>query len=331
MAYALVIGAGLAGCTTALQMANLGMDVILVEKNDEIGGRVRRFGCKATEKCNNCGVCLTGNLWSSVEKNPKIEICLSSAIVDFSGQRGDFSATVLTKDGKRFLSRLDAVVVCTGFEKSSSNNVAHLQLEGTEGIILGSQIEEIMLNRTKEKVLKSTPKSIAFIQCFGSRDKKEGADYCSRVCCSYSTRAARVFRYYYPDCEIALMYMELQNVSNKGCYKELSDKNVEFIKCRPLKIKGGKPVTIQFDDPSEGLKSRDFDLVVLSEGIHPSSDNQDIAALFELAQDEYGFMHALNDSEGIYVAGCAKKPMKIDETYADSLSIARMAIADCEV
>ena len=330
MTYVLVIGAGLAGCTAALQMADMGMDVILVEKENAIGGKVRHYGCKATDKCNNCGVCLTGNLWSSVEKNPKIETILSSEIIDFSGTKGDFCATVMTPKGKRYLSRLDSVVICTGFEKASNKNTAHLQIEGRDGIITGSEIEELMLDRSKEKVLKRAPKSVAFIQCFGSRDKNEGANYCSRVCCSYSTRAAKVLRHYYPDCEIALLYMELQSVHSKGCYNELIDKNVEFIKCRPLKIKGGNSVSIQYDDPAEGMKTREFDLVVLSEGIHPPSENQAVAATYGLAQDENGFIHTLDDCEGVHVAGCAKKPMKIDETYADSLSIARMVAFGAE-
>ena len=330
MAYTLVVGAGLAGCTAAQQMSNAGMDVILVEQNDNIGGRVRKFGCKATDKCNNCGVCLSGGLWHNVEKNPKIEILLSSEVIDFSGNKGNISATVKAPSGERFFSNIDSVIICTGFENIPNNNSKHLQIDGTDGIITGLQLEEMTLSRTKNKLLKSSPKSVAFIQCFGSRDKKERANYCSRVCCSYSTRAARLFRYYYPDCEISFMYMELQNVDNKNCFSELSDQNIEFIKCRPLKITGGTPVTIQYDDPRDGIKTRDFDLVILSEGIKPPSDSGNTAAIYGLAQDEYGFLNTTSTEEGVYVAGCAKKPMKIEETYADSLSIANMILADCE-
>ena len=327
MAYVLIIGAGLAGCTAAGQMSNMGMNIILVEKDAVIGGRVRRFGCKATDKCNNCGVCLTGNLWQQVESDPKIETLLSSEVIDFSGKRGSFSATVNTPSGERFLSGLDSVIVCTGFD-NVPNSTAHLQIEGTDGIMTGLQLEETLQNRTKNKVLKSEPKSVAFIQCFGSRDKKERSDYCSRVCCSYSTRAARVLRYYYPDCEIALFYMDLQSVDNKNCYDELTEQNVEFIKCRPLKISGGSPAAIEYDVPGEGMKTRAFDLVVLSEGIHPQADSQATAAIYGLAQDEYGFLHTPRGTDGVYVAGCAKNPMKIEETYADSLSIANKIAAD---
>lgn len=329
MAYVLVVGAGLAGCTSAQKMASMGKDVILVERENDIGGRVRRFGCKATDKCNNCGVCLTGNLWQEVAQNPKISILLSSEVIDFSGEKGDFSVTIKDKNGKRYFSDIEAVILSTGFD-NTSNSTAHLQVEKTDCIISGLELEEKLLKRTSNKFLSSAPKSVAFIQCLGSRDKKEGLDYCSRVCCSYSTRAARVLRHYYPDCEIVLMYMDLQSVDSKNCFSELSEQNIEFIKCRPLKIVGGKPASIHYDIPGEGAKNRAFDLVVLSEGISPRDDSQTVAATYGLAQDKYGFLHAASGDEGIYVAGCAKKPMKIEETYADSLSIASKIVADIE-
>ena len=124
--------------------------------------------------------------------------------------------------------------------------------------------------------------------------------------------------------------MDLQSVDSKNCFSELSEQNIDFIKCRPLKITGSKPATIQFDIPGEGMQERAFDLVVLSEGIRPRSNSQVTAATYGLAQDSYGFLHATIEDKGIYVVGCAKKPMKIEETYADSVSTASRIIADVE-
>ncbi|MDL2214271.1 FAD-dependent oxidoreductase [Clostridia bacterium OttesenSCG-928-O13] len=331
MARVLVIGAGVAGCAAAFQMAQKGLDVTLVEKKETIGGRVRAYGCKATDKCNNCGVCLVGGLWEKVEKNPRIETVLSSVVTDLSGSAGDFSATVKTPDGPRYFSRLDSVVVSTGFEGVSSGESAHLQIEGTKGIITGSQIEAVMLDRTKTGVLAAPPQSVAFIQCFGSRDEKERANYCSRVCCSYSTRAAKVLRHYYPECKIVFFYMELQNVANRDYYRELGEENIEFVKCRPLKITGGAPATIQYDDPEKGMQTRTFDMVVLSEGIHPTADAAWMAATYGLSQDDNGFLRAVEGREGVHVSGCAKTPLKIDESYADSMAVANTVAAGCHV
>lgn len=332
MAHVLVIGAGLAGCTAAYRLSQAGNSVTLVEKKDSIGGRVRKYGCKATDKCNNCGVCLVGGLWEKVEKNPLVEIMASSVVTDLSGAAGDFSAAIKTPDGPRYISGVNSVVVSTGFESMNYSDSAHIQMEAGEGIITGTQIEEIMLGRTANGVLPEPPKSVAFIQCFGSRDEKERSNYCSRVCCSYSTRAAKVLRHYYPECDITFFYMELQNVANRDYYKELTQEDgIEFIKCRPLEITGGKPATIRYDDPHEGKKERQFDLVVLSEGIHPGPDAAWMAATYGLQQDGNGFLSAVDGSRGIYVAGCARQPFKIDESYADAMTVADKILIDTGV
>ncbi|GHS95736.1 pyridine nucleotide-disulfide oxidoreductase [Synergistales bacterium] len=327
MAHVLVIGAGVSGCTAAYRIAQDGVRVTLVEKSGTIGGRVRHYGCKATDKCNNCGVCLVGGLWEKVEKNPLIETVLFSEVTDVSGDAGDFSATVKTPSGPRYLSRLDSVVVSTGFESTAASETAHLQVEQGAGILTGSEIEALMLDRGKNAWLKDEPKSVAFIQCFGSRDEKERSNYCSRVCCSYSTRAAKVLRHYYPGCEIAFFYMELQNVAARDYFKELGNDKIEFIKCRPLKIIGGSPAVIRYDDPAEGMKTRSFDLIVLSEGVHPGSDSDWMASIYGLGQDDNGFLRPMEEREGLYVAGCARAPMKIDESYADSLAVAETITA----
>jgi heterodisulfide reductase subunit A len=59
----LVIGGGAAGMTSALEMAERGTEVILVEKNSELGGRGATYCCKATDECNRCAqdMCLVTN------------------------------------------------------------------------------------------------------------------------------------------------------------------------------------------------------------------------------------------------------------------------------
>ncbi|KUK35911.1 MAG: FAD-dependent pyridine nucleotide-disulfide oxidoreductase, partial [Thermacetogenium phaeum] len=54
----LVIGGGTAGMTSALEMAERGIEVILIEKEKEIGGRAATYCCKATDECNRCAACL---------------------------------------------------------------------------------------------------------------------------------------------------------------------------------------------------------------------------------------------------------------------------------
>jgi len=221
--------------------------------------------------------------------------------------------------------KIEAIVVSTGFDSQHDVFSAHLHIDNADGfdrIMTGSKLEELMLERTRTGMFEHAPKSVAFLQCTGSRDKNESGLYCSRVCCSYSTRAAKVIRSYYPECEIVFFYMELQNVESGDFYAGLQELGIEFIKSRPSKIIGGLPVIIEYDDPGEGIKSKDFDLVVLSNGIHASADNERLAEICRLGQDKEGFLKTVGTDSGIYVCGCARTPMKIDEAYADAVTVA---------
>jgi len=246
-----------------------------------------------------------------------------------------------------FFDAINAIVVSTGFEGQPYGHIpsSHLHIDGTEGIITGTRLEYLMKERTGTGLFGTqgdgspvcsipntgepspcVPRSVAFIQCLGSRDINEGGLYCSRVCCSYSTRAAKVIRSYYPECEIVFFYMELQNVESGNYYAGLRELGMEFIKCRPLKVTGGVPAVVEYvpqDSGGQGeISSREFDLVVLSDGIHAAADNDRLAEIYGLGQDKDGFLQAVGTDSGVYVAGCVRAPMKIDEAYADALTVA---------
>ena len=312
MARILVLGAGVSGCAAAYTLASGGLEVILVDKASRIGGCVRTYGCKAVDRCQNCGVCLTTGLWDKVSNHPKVQVLTDSDLLDIKGAPGNFSVSIICDRSEQTFDGIDAIIVSTGFDSRSDVFPAHLHIEGTEGLMTGSALEELMLERTRTDLFEKAPKSVAFIQCLGSRDKNEGGLYCARVCCSYATRAAKMIRSYYPECEIVFFYMELQNVESGDFYAGLRELGVEFIKCRPLKISGCQ----------EDGSHREFDLVVLSNGIHAGNDNDRLAEVCRLGIDKDGFLRSTGDDSGIYVCGCARAPMKIDESYADAVTVA---------
>ena len=315
----LVIGAGLAGCVAAMRLSEAGVRVVMVEKAPDIGGKVRGYGCKATDRCNNCGLCLVGDLWRNTLKNPLVEIITSSVVVDLLGEAGDYTAAVSTPSGLRRVGGISAVVVSTGFDGPSAGMNSHLHMEKGKGILSGSEIESLIRGRSRKGIFPERPGSAAFIQCVGSRDIKERSFYCSRVCCAYSTRAARVIKQYYPECGITFFYMELQAVSNSDIFEDLTRIGVRFVKCRPVRVTGERRVVIEYDDPANGMTRESFDMVILSEGIRPSADNSWMSAAYGLEQDRFGFLHGMEGPEnGVYAAGCARRPLTIEETCADA-------------
>lgn len=331
MSHILVVGGGLAGCTAALELANNNLEVTIIEKSDHLGGKVRYYGCKATSRCNNCGLCLVGDLWDRVENHKKIHVIYESQLKDVLGSKGNFQAVVSTKNGKQILSGIASIVVSTGFEEFSALSYGNLEFKAENSIIGGYQLEKLISNRSTEGILPQQPHRVAFIQCFGSRDIQEKALYCSRVCCGYSTRAARVLKQYYPNTDIVFYYMDLQRVEEGNYFGCLTDEGMEFVRCRPVKVEPGKPCRVVYEQPgANGITEREFDLIILSEGIHPSRDTDRIAEICMLGVNEDGFLKYVKDgnSTGIYLAGCASGPKKIEEVYTESLTVARQLMAE---
>jgi len=329
MNHVLIVGGGIAGCTVAKELSENGVFVTIVEAEDKIGGKVRGYGCKATDVCNNCGVCLAAGLWKKVTDNNNIEIQTKARLIDLMGEKGSFTAAVKSAAGITYINNLSNVVVSTGFKPGSLESFnSFVELDGVDKTITGSDLEVLFKGRKTAKLFSRAPSSVAFIQCYGSRDTKEKAMYCSRVCCSYSTRAAKVIRSYYPECEIVFYYMELQMVNEGNYFQELKDIGVEFIKCRPVHV-NGKNGIVEYDDPDTGKReARAFDVVVLSDGIHPTADADGIAEICGLCQDETGFLKytiglAETKESGIFIAGCAAGPKKIEDTCSESASIVR--------
>jgi len=332
----MVIGGGLAGCASALELADNGFDVTIIEKGAAIGGKVRNYGCKATDSCNNCGVCLSGGLWDRVENNKRIKVLTGSQLMDVSGNFKEYEACI--SDGVKMYTQAGiwAFIISIGFDAFFSLSAGSLEFENSDNIISGSHLENLLADRKRDAVFSWNPKNIAFIQCFGSRDVHEKAGYCSRVCCGYSTRSARVLRKYYPDAGITFFYMDLQQVENGDYFRALNGEGMEFVRCRPVKVKRGSPVKVLYENPgTHSLIEREFDLVILSEGVHPPKDADRIAEICYLGIDGNGFLKKAGNSEddekGIYLAGCVTGPRRIEETYNDALAAARNIINTVEL
>ncbi|MFZ2149184.1 MAG: FAD-dependent oxidoreductase [Sedimentisphaerales bacterium] len=93
----LVIGAGIAGATTAHRLNQAGLQVHLIEKAATIGGRVREMGCKATDVCLRCNVCVANELFRTVAASPDIHIQTRTQLCKLkTGTNGSRYTAILT-------------------------------------------------------------------------------------------------------------------------------------------------------------------------------------------------------------------------------------------
>ena len=76
----LVVGAGVAGCSAALELAGQGHEVTVLEASAAVGGKVLDYCCKATDSCARCGVCVAHDTVAKACGNGRISILAGGRI-----------------------------------------------------------------------------------------------------------------------------------------------------------------------------------------------------------------------------------------------------------
>ncbi|MCP4090307.1 MAG: FAD-dependent oxidoreductase, partial [Gammaproteobacteria bacterium] len=105
----MVVGGGIAGMQTSLDLANAGYKVHLVEKKSAIGGHMAQLD--KTFPTNDCSMCTISSRLVEVGRHHNIELSTDSELVELMGEAGNFTATISTKP--RFID----VDTCNGCSK----------------------------------------------------------------------------------------------------------------------------------------------------------------------------------------------------------------------
>jgi len=118
---ALVVGAGIGGCQAALDLADLGFKVYLVEKRPSMSALINNE--KGESIVLDCSSCLLESKLFSVKENPKIEIITNSDIVGLEGEPGNFIVKIAKKEVKEikdyFTPCEDCIKQFLGYEPKS--------------------------------------------------------------------------------------------------------------------------------------------------------------------------------------------------------------------
>ena len=173
----------------------------------------------------------------------------------------------------------------------------------------------------------TAPKKIAWIQCVGSRQVTEGGNsYCSSVCCTYTQKQVILTKDHHPEAECTVFHNDIRSFSKdfERFYQRTQDlPGVRFIRSYVSigrEIPETKNVTIRYATPEEGVKEEEFDMVVLSVGLNPPSDYEDLATTFGIDLNSHGFCDATDSrpmettTPGVYVSGAFQGPMDIPES-----------------
>ncbi len=210
---ALVIGGGIAGLEAALDIAEAGYQVYLVEREEHLGGNMAQLN--RTFPTLESAAELLSQIISQVQEHHNIEVMTTSEVVEVEGYVGNF--TVKVKVGRvGNPSELDvgAIVVATGYEPFDPRFKPEFAYGIYDNVITSLEFEQLSSpsgpTGGKIEVNGQQPKDVVFVKCVGSRDKNLGNEYCSRVCCMYTAKQAYLVKEQIPDANVTIFYMDVR-------------------------------------------------------------------------------------------------------------------------
>ena len=183
------------------------------------------------------------------------------------------------------------------------------------------------------------PRRIAWIQCVGSRNTNRCANgYCSSVCCMYAIKEALVTAEHTSGggLEQTIFFMDIRSHGKDfdRFYEGAKAKGVRFVRARPHSIEpggGNSGVVMRYTTEDGRTLVEEFDLAVLSIGLEPPADAQQLADMFKLNLDHYRFAQTSDlapgctNQPGVYVAGAFQAPKVIQRSVTEASSAAAEA------
>ena len=401
----LVIGGGIAGMTTAIEAAETGCDVVLVEKAPYLGGRVSRINQYFPKLCPpTCGLEIN---FKRIKNNARITVLTQAEVAEVTGTPGDYRATVkvsprfvtdactlcgkcaevcpaerpdeynmglgttkaaylphsmafpaayvidraackegctacaeactygavdLAQKAEEKVFEVASVVAATGWTPYDANKIDNLGFGRFPNVVTNVIMERLAAPNgpTAGKILRPSdqaqPKSVAFVQCAGSRDENH-LPYCSAVCCAASLKQSTYVKAMDPAAEAAIFYIDIRTPGRLEDFrtKVVEEQGVELVKGKVAKVEED-PAThdllVTAEDVLGGRKvTRRFNMVVLATGIVPNTDG--LPAGFAL--DEFRFIAAPEGKTGLYGAGCVRRPEEVSATVQDATGAALKA------
>jgi len=237
-----------------------------------------------------------------------------------------------------------AIILATGFEEFDPRLKSGYGYGRYPNVVSSIEFERILSASGPfgGKIVRPSdglvPRKIAFIQCVGSRDDQVGNNYCSSACCMYAIKEAVIAREHSPHLQCTIFFMDIRAYGKEfDEYYERATKEygVRFVRSRVSNVEE-KPETrnlIVRHVVEEKPTDEEFDLVVLSVGMKPPKNAEELAKVLGIELNKYNFCATETFSPvetsrpGIYVCGAFASPKDIPESVAQASGAAAKAAA----
>lgn len=320
----IVIGAGPAGLAAAGKLTDFGFDVVLIEKQAQVGGHLNKW-FKVFPDFTDASE-ITANLKAGLGST---QILTDTTVTEIKGSAPDFWVT--TSHGDTINAQ--AILVSTGYKHFDASLKEEYGYDIYDNAITSVELDAMLKAGKVVTRQGKAPKKVAMIHCVGSRDEKVNNNYCSRVCCTNAIKVAIEVKEQQPDCQIYCLYMDIR-VFGRG-YEELyrtsqESHGIQFLRGRLSEAseKPDRTLLLRLEDTLTAKPMRlSVDLMVLMVGMEGNPDLLDVAGLqlgcdrfFATAHQQYSNNHS--QRPGIFLAGAATGPKAIMESITDGRSAA---------
>ena len=325
---ALIIGGGIAGMTAALNIAQQGFEVVLVEIENQLGGMGRKIH---TTLQGDDVQKYVDDLIEKVTQNEKIEVLTETIVVDFSGTKGNFK-TALTVGPAMYHREINhgACIVATGALEYTPKEYLYGESEKVKTQV---ELEDIL--STDEQVIKEW-KNVVMIQCVGSRNIDN--PNCSRVCCQQAIKNAIALKEINPNINIFILHRDIRTYAFlEDYYRKAREMGIHFMRYKedeePKVEQSEREIQVTVKDLTLGREiAFNPDQVILSAGV-VAADTEELANILKvpLTSDRF-FLEAHvklrpvdTQSDGIFICGMAHSPRLIDESISQALAASSRA------
>ena len=270
----LVVGGGPTGIAAALGAARAGTQVVLVEKQPELGGWLRTWTRTLPSRppYRELEPNEIARRVAEVEQHPLIKVHRNAQLTRISGQPGQFEVS-FEVGAQELAIRVGAIVQATGWKPYDASKLSHLGYGRSPDVITNVDFERALAQGAVKRPSDGKPaRKIAFVQCAGSRDPAH-LPYCSSVCCRATLKHALLARELDPACET---YVLAKDVRTLGLHEELyrrvqEDPGIFITKGEVAEVEpAGSRLLVRLPTSQLGENVElEVDLVVLATGMVP--------------------------------------------------------------
>ncbi|MGQ9466834.1 MAG: FAD-dependent oxidoreductase [Anaerolineae bacterium] len=329
---ALVIGGGVSGMTAALTIADAGYEVVLVERELELGGNLRHVYYVAEGEDPQR---LLRDLVNRVVGHERIRVLTRTEVVSHTGRVGEYRSVLrtTTRTGETVETevRHGVTIVATGGQEWRGS----VYMYGRDPrVVTSMELEQVIVHRPERIANLDT---VVFIQCVWPEG---GVGYCSRICCTNTMKNAIRIKMLNPDCRVVVLYRDIVTYGfREAIYTEARRRGIIFMRYDEEHMPTIRSVGPQLElvawDPSLRQEVALYpDLVALSMAVLPSEGTERLARILDVPLSQEGFFMEAHlkmrpmdfVAEGIFVCGMAHYPKFIEECIANAQATAGRAL-----